>query len=69
MTRPTGSLIFLSVYLTCPDTGAPIPPSPAHIKAGIMMLIDENVMTAEEIREEALRDYNVIIPAEYLPRR
>lgn len=37
------------------------------VKDAIRLLIDEEVMTAEEIRREALEEFGVIVPAEPLP--
>lgn len=37
------------------------------VKDAIALLIDEEVMTAEEIRREALEEFGVIVPAELLP--
>lgn len=37
------------------------------VKDAIRLLIDEEVMTAEEIRQEALEEFGVIVPAELLP--
>ena len=44
-----------------------IEPDAAMVKDAIRLLIDEEVMTAEEIRREALEEFGVIVPAELLP--
>lgn len=59
---------FLSQYAQDKDGGV-IPPEPAYVKSAIRLLIDEEVMTAEEIRREALEEFGVIVPAELLPAR
>lgn len=53
---------FLSQYLTANDGGLEIPPIESYLRAGLCMLVRDGVMTVEEIRQEALADYNVIIP-------
>lgn len=57
---------FLSQYARDKDGGV-IPPELAYVKDAIALLIDEEVMTAEEIRREALEEFDVIVPAELLP--
>lgn len=57
---------FLSQYARAKDGGV-IPPESAYVKAAIALLIDEGVMAAEEIRQEALEEFGVITPAELLP--
>ena len=57
---------FLSQY-TRNKGGGVIPPEPGYVKDAIRLLIDEEVMTAEEIRREALQEFGVIVPAELLP--
>ena len=59
---------FLSQYARSKDGGV-IPPETAHVKDAIRLLISEEVMTAEEIRREALEEFGVIVPAELLPAR
>lgn len=44
-----------------------IEPDAAMVKDAIALLINEEVMTAEEIRREALQEFGVIVPAELLP--
>lgn len=44
-----------------------IEPDAAMVKDAIYLLISEEVMTAEEIRREALEEFGVIVPAELLP--
>ena len=51
---------FLSQYLH--HDGSPVPPTEVFCRAGLKMLAREGVMTVEEICQEALRDYFVIIP-------
>ena len=57
---------FLSQYAQCWYTRV-IEPDAAMVKDAIALLIDEEVMTAEEIRREALEEFDVIVPAELLP--
>ena len=57
---------FLSQYARSKDGGV-ILPETAHVKDAIRLLISEEVMTAEEIRREALEEFGVIVPAELLP--
>ncbi len=59
---------FLSQYARDKDGGV-IPPESAYVKDAIRLLIDEEVLTAEEIRREALEEFGVIVPAELLPVR
>ena len=57
---------FLSQYAQ-DKNGDVIPPEPAYVKSAIRLLSDEEGMTAEEIRREALEEFGVIVPAELLP--
>lgn len=57
---------FLAQFFTV-DQGIDVLRRPSHQKAAIEMLISNEVMTAAEIRAEALSDYSVIIPYEYFP--
>lgn len=57
---------FLSQYVQCRYMRV-IEPDAAMVKDSIALLIDEEVMTAEEIRREALEEFGVITPAELLP--
>lgn len=57
---------WLSQYVTPTSGGIMVPADAAFIKAGIRLLIQNEVMTPEEIREEALKEYQVIIPWELL---
>ena len=47
--------------------GGLLRPDPNHIKAAIKLLIEKQVMSKDEMRKEALRDYLVIIPDEFFP--
>lgn len=47
--------------------GGLLKPEPAHIRDAIKLLIAENVMSKDEMRKEALRDYLVIIPNDFFP--
>lgn len=58
---------FLSQYVNRADGGTVLPPDPAFIKSAIKVLIDNKVMTAEQIRREALKEYLVIIPYDFFP--
>lgn len=57
---------FLSQYVQCWYMRV-IEPDAAMVKDAIALLIDEEVMTAEEIRREALEEFGVIVPAELMP--
>lgn len=59
---------FLSQYAQ-PWGGGVLRADAAMVKDAIALLIDEEVMTAEEIRQEALEEFGVIVPAELLPAR
>ena len=59
---------FLSQYVQCWYMRV-IEPDTAMVKDAIALLIDEEVMTAEEIRREALKEFAVIIPAELLTEK
>lgn len=57
---------FLSQYVHAKATASGrVPPSPDMIKAAIQVLIDEDVMTRDEIRLKALAEYDVFIPDDY----
>ena len=58
---------FLSQYLQAND-GMLIPPNEAYIRDGIAVLLEENIMTLYELRMEALRDFNVIVPWNLCPK-
>ena len=57
---------WISQYVTPTDGGLMIPADPRFLKDGIQLLIEGGVMTPEEIRREALKDYGVIIPWELM---
>lgn len=57
---------FLSQYLQTND-GMLIPPNEAYIRDGIAVLLEENIMTLDELRMEALKDFNVIVPWNLCP--
>lgn len=57
---------FLSQYARDKDGGV-VQAEVPMVKDAIDLLIDEEVMTAEEIRREALEEFGVIVPAELLP--
>ena len=57
---------FLSQYARDKDGGV-IQAEVPIVKDAIRLLISEEVMTAEEIRREALEEFGVIVPAELLP--
>ncbi len=57
---------FLSQYARSWGGGL-IRAEAAMVKDAIGLLIDEEVMTAEEIRREALAEFGVIVPTELLP--
>lgn len=54
---------FLSEYLN--NNGRPLSPSEELCRAGCMMLVADGVMTVNELRQEALEKYAVIIPWDY----
>lgn len=56
--------MFLGQYFTV-DEGVHLLREPAYQKDAIRQLIEKRIMTAEEIRLEAARDYSVIIPWAY----
>ena len=58
---------FLSQYLEA-NNGMLIPPDEAYIRDGIAVLLEENIMTLDELRMEALRDFNVIVPWNLCPK-
>ena len=57
---------FLSQYVQT-DEGGAIPPDPRMICAAIRVLIEDGVMTRDEIRLAAIRGYNVIIREDLFP--
>ena len=59
---------FLSRYVYTSNHN-PIPAEPRYIKCAIRMLMEENIMTRNEIRKKALSDFEVIIPEEYFPEQ
>lgn len=58
---------FLSQYLEA-NNGMLIPPDEAYIMDGISVLLEENIMTLDELRREALKDFNVIVPWNLCPK-
>ena len=58
---------FLSQYLEA-NNGMLIPPDEAYVKDGIAVLLEENIMTLDKLRMEALRDFNVIVPWNLCPK-
>lgn len=52
---------FLSRYVEIQGGGL-LPSDERFLKDGIMQLIDNCIMTKDEIKREALREYNVIVP-------
>lgn len=59
---------FLTRYCMRGDGNPVLPPDPAYLKAAISLLIERDVMTADEIRAEALDEFNVIIPSDWFPK-
>lgn len=55
---------FLRQYVET-SSGGLLPADDASIKDGIALLIENEVMSKEEIRFEALSEYNVMIPDSY----
>ena len=57
---------FLSQYVQ-PEEGMILPDDEETIRSAIGLLLRENVMTVEEIKREALEEYNVIVPYNLFP--
>lgn len=57
---------FLSEYVDY--AGSTVPGSVDPVKDAIAVLLENGVMTIDEMRHEALRDYNVIIPWNLFPK-
>lgn len=53
---------FLSEYTERTADGGPIPPDPVYIRDAISQLISGGWFTKEELKQEALEKYDVIIP-------
>ena len=51
-----------------PINGALIPPNPRAIQSGLFMMLAAG-WTQEDIKREAIREYNVIIRDDLFPRR
>ncbi len=47
--------------------GRVVPPDEGFLRDGIGLLIREGVMTKQEVRAEALNEYDVIIPEDFFP--
>ena len=60
---------FLTQYCSREDGNPVLPPDPEYLKSAIALLIDEGVMTADEIRAEALDEFDVIIPSDWFPKK
>jgi len=58
---------FLNQYVQPNEGSAILPANETYIKAAIEVLITDGVMTAEEIKAEALEEYSVIIPFHLFP--
>lgn len=48
--------------------GGLLPADKDSVKDGLSLLLEEKVMTVDEMRLEALREYNVIIPWDLFPK-
>lgn len=55
---------FLSDFMCMPG-GLPIPPDPVYIRDSISVLISEGFYTADELKQEALERWSVIIPERF----
>lgn len=55
---------FLRYYVETPGGGL-LPAQDVYLKAGIAEIIENGVMTKDEIRKEALKKQHVIIPESY----
>ena len=58
---------FLNQYVKPNEGSAILPADEAYIKAAIEVLISDGVMTADEIKVEALEEYDVIVPFYLFP--
>lgn len=58
---------FLNQYVQPNEGSAILPADENYIKEAIEMLITDEIMTAEEIRAEALEEYDVIVPWNLFP--
>ena len=57
---------FLSQYVHC--NGGPIPWDDVEvIKDAVSIVLEDEVMTVDEMRREALKEYDVIIPWNFFP--
>ncbi len=54
---------FLSQFVHL--SGSLVPPDESYIKDAIQVIIENEVMTKEELRLEAITDYSVIIPEDF----
>lgn len=55
---------FLSCYAE-KEGCDPVPANPVYIRDAISLLISEGIFTAEELRREAVAEWNVIIPERF----
>ena len=53
---------FLQQYIQTADNNPVLPVDMAILKDAIFTLLDAKVMTVEEIRREALEEFDVIVP-------
>jgi len=57
---------FLSQYVHC--NGGPLPWDDIEvIKDAVAIVLNDEVMTVDEMRREALKEYDVIIPWDFFP--
>ena len=60
---------YLSQYIVA-DNGFPVLPSkPDILKKAIKMVMDGYGMTEEDVKKEALSDFDVIIPYDWFPKK
>ena len=53
---------FLQQYVKTADNSPTLPTDMTMLKDAILTLLDAKVMTVEEIRREALEEFDVIVP-------
>ena len=53
---------FLQQYVKTADNSPTLPADMAMLKDAIFTLLDAKVMTVDEIRREALEEFDVIVP-------
>ena len=59
--------LYLSAFVQAITGEEILPADPEYIKAAIRVIIDDGIMTAQEIRLGALRETDVFIPDMFFP--